>query len=326
MRSAPAKVVRVDHLGPAEVTEVLALTRAAGDADGAYPLSEHVMLHLRHGGDEPAVHLLVRDGEQLVGYAHVDTTDAVEGASAELCVHPLYRRRGLGRALVLAAIDAAEERDPGGRLRLWAHGDHPSANALALSLGFVRARVLWQMRRSLYAPVPPPELPDGVRLRPFRPGQDDEAWLALNARAFADHPDQGRWTAADLRVRLAEHWFDPGGFLLAERTSDGALLGFHWTKVHGTVRPDQTGTDGHTHGDGHHHDPIGEVYVLGVDPTAHGLGLGTALTLAGLRHLRAGGLDQVMLYVEETNPTAIALYSRLGFARWSTDVSFRRPG
>ena len=339
-----ADVVRSDHLSSAEVGEVLELTRAAGDADGAYPLSEHVMLHLRHGGDAPAVHLLARDGDELVGYAHIDTTDAVEGPSAELCVHPLHRRQGLGRALVLGAIEAAEERDPSGRLRLWAHGDHPSANALALSLGFVRARVLWQMRRSLYAPVPAPALPDGVALRPFRPGADDEAWLALNAKAFADHPDQGRWTAADLRVRLAEQWFDPGGFLLAERSSDGALLGFHWTKVHGATRPGHSHSqteahvrstddghvhssdDGHVHSsdDGHDHDPIGEVYVLGVDPAAQGLGLGTALTLAGLRHLRADGLDQVMLYVEETNPTAIALYTRLGFARWSTDVSFRR--
>src|SRR5262245_35234091 len=173
------------------------------------------MLHLRHGGDEPVVHLLARDEGDLVGYTHVDTTDPVEGASAELCVHPLHRRRGLGRSLVMHAMAAAEERDPGGRLRLWAHGDHPSANALALSLGFVRARVLWQMRRSLFAPVPAPHLPDGVTLRPFRPGADEPAWLALNRRAFAGHPDQGRWTATDLRARLAEAWFEPDGFLLA---------------------------------------------------------------------------------------------------------------
>jgi len=269
-----------------------------------------------------------RDGGQLVGYAHVDTTDVVEGASAELCVHPLFRRHGLGRTLVLGAMSAAEEHDPAGRLRLWAHGDHPSANALALSLGFVRSRVLWQMRRSLYAPVPAPVLPDGVSLRPFRPGKDDEAWLELNRRAFVDHPDQGRWTAADLRARLMEGWFDPAGFLLAERSADGALLGFHWTKVHGAVRHNHLdGSAGSHLGAGEHdHDPIGEVYVLGVDPAAHGQGLGTALTLAGLRHLRGEGLDQVMLYVEETNPTAIALYQRLDFARWSTDVCFRRPG
>jgi mycothiol synthase len=331
-------VLRTDHLTSADVNDVLAMARDAGDADGAYPLSEHVALHIRHGGEAPAVHVLARSPEgELVGYAHVDTTDEVEGPSAELVVHPMHRRHGLGRALVREAIAIADERDVAasgrsgaepavkrpsaggatGRLRLWAHGDHPSANALALSLGFERARVLWQMRRSLYAEIPAVRLPEGVTLRPFRPGQDDEAWVALNARAFADHPDQGRWTLHDLHVRMAEPWFDPEGFLLAETGS--RLLGFHWTKVHGGHV--------HTHPAGtavHAHEPIGEVSVQGVDPAAHGHGLGAALTLAGLRHLRARGLDQAMLYVDEANERAVAMYTKLGFARWSTDVSFRR--
>ena len=339
-----APVQRGTHLTSDEVTAVLELARSAGDTDGAYPLSEHVVLHVRRGGDEPAIHLYVREAGRLVGYAHVDTTDLIEGASAELVVHPMYRRHGLGRALVVAATSAAAEHDPSGRLRLWAHGDHPSANALALSLGFRRARVLWQMRRSLFAPLPAPELPAGITLRAFRPGLDDEPWVRLNARAFADLPDQGRWTLKDLRVRMAEPWFDPEGFLLAEReeehhhsllaereeehdhrllaerdggpaggqqaTGGRLLVGFHWTKVHGDA--------------GHDHAPIGEVYVLGVDPAAHSLGLGRALTLAGLRYLRGRGLDQAMLYVDEANTRAIALYRKLGFARWSTDVLFQR--
>lgn len=304
---------RLGELSADDVADVLALTRAAGDADGADPLSEHVTLHLAAGGD---VHLLARADGHLVGYAHVDTTDLVEGPSAELCVHPLHRRHGLGRALVLAAIEVAEERDPAGRLRLWAHGDHPSASALALSLGFIRSRVLWQMRRPLNEAVPDRALPPGIHLRAFRPGQDDAAWLELNARAFADLPDQGGWTQADLAARLAEPWFDADGFLLAVRDSDNSLAGFHWTKVHGG--------SGAEHG----HHPIGEVYVLGVDPAGHGTrpgtGLGTALTTAGLRYLRGRGLDQVMLYVDESNPRAIALYQNLGFARWSTDVLFSR--
>jgi mycothiol synthase len=316
----PTGLRRTDHLDPRDIRDVIMLAGAAGDADGAYPLSEHVVLHLRHGGELPAVHLLARDAAgELVGYAHVDTTDEVEGPSAELVVHPMRRRRGLGRTLVNGAIAVVDERDPGGRLRLWAHGDHPSANALALSLGLRRSRVLWQMRRSLYAPVPAPELPDGVTVRPFRPGEDDQAWVRVNARAFAEHPDQGRWTLRDLRIRMAEPWFDPVGFLLATRP-DGQLLGFHWTKVHGEVHT-------HPHPAGsqpHHHEPIGEVYVLGVDPAARGSGLGAALTALGLRYLRGHGLDQAMLYVDESNTGAIRLYEDLGFARWSTDACFRR--
>jgi mycothiol synthase len=319
--TAVVGVQRSERLTADEVAEVLDLMRAAGDADGAYPLSEHVVLHLRHGGDVRAVHLLARHDDQLVGYAHVDTTDPVEGAAAEVAVHPLHRRRGLGRALVTEAMAVADERagQSPGRLRLWAHGDHPSATALSMSLGFERWRVLWQMRRSLFAPVPEPPLPDGVSIRPFRPGADDAAWVALNAAAFADHPEQGRWTINDLHVRMKEPWFDPAGFLLAQRDSDGELLGFHWTKVHGAApAPAEDAPAGHAH------EPIGEVYVLGVSPAAHGGGLGTALTLAGLRHLRERGLGKAMLYVDESNPNAVALYRKLGFARWAVDVCFRR--
>ncbi|MFD0785094.1 mycothiol synthase, partial [Micromonospora azadirachtae] len=140
-----------------------------------------------------------------------------------------------------------------------------------------------------------------------QPGADDDAWLALNARAFAEHPEQGRWTADDLRVRLAEPWFDPAGFLLAVEESTGRLLGFHWTKVH--ERPGSA--------------RIGEVYVLGVDPTAHRGGLGRVLTAAGLTYLRdRRGLDRVMLYVDESNSPAVALYERLGFLRWSAHVNY----
>jgi mycothiol synthase len=292
------------------VRRVLLLMDAVSDADGDYPLSEHVVLHLRHGGDADVRHLLLCRDDQVVGYAHVDVTDPVAGSSAEMAVHPEHRRRGLGRALVEAAVDES----PDGRLRLWAHGEHPAATALARGLGFERVRVLFQLRRSLFTPVPAPELPDGVRVRPFEVGRDEASWLRVNNRAFADHPDQGRWSARDVELREAEPWFDPAGFLLAERRSDGALLGFHWTKVHG-ADPQKNG---------HGHEPIGEVYVLGVDPEARGLRLGPALTLAGLRHLRAQGLPVAMLYVDESNTRAVALYEGLGFTRWSTDICFAR--
>jgi mycothiol synthase len=155
-------------------------------------------------------------------------------------------------------------------------------------------------------------------VRPFRPGRDEDAWLRVNAAAFAHHPEQGAWTAEDLRLREAEPWFDPAGFLLAWRgdpDDGGVLLGSHWTKVHppgsvGGAAPDE---------------PVGEVYVLGVAPEAQGLRLGGALTDLGLAHLRRRGLGQVLLYVDEDNPAAVRLYERRGFTRFAVDVSWHRP-
>jgi mycothiol synthase len=310
-------LIVADALTADLIDAVTRLVDAATEADGVRPLSEHVTLHLRLGGEGPDRHLLLFEpgGGGLVGYAHLDPTDVVAGAAAELVVDPHHRGHGYGRRLVEAAADAA----PDDRLRLWAHGDHPAARALAAGLGFTEGRRLEQWRRSLFSPLPLLTLPDGVHLRAFRPGADDAEWLALNARAFAHHPEQGSWTTDDLAGRMAEDWFDPEGFLIAEETepSGPRMIGYHWTKVHG----------GEQHGEGaarHAHDPIGEVYVVGVDPGQQGRGLGRALTIAGLMWLRHRGLPQAMLYVESDNAPARATYARLGFIPWDTDVMFYR--
>lgn len=315
MTDQPDTVEAFERLDAELVAAVHRLLDRATEADGVRPLSEHVMLHLRYGGDTPARNLLLRRGEAVLGYAHLDVTDPVEGASAEVVVDPDHRRRGLGRRLVTAV----REQSPEGRVRLWAHGDHPGAHALSRSLGYTRVRDLWQMRRSLSAPLPAPTWPQGVTVRTFAPGRDEDDWVALNALAFADHPEQGGLTRADLDQRMRESWFDPKGFFLAEK--DGRLVGFHWTKVHGGNFAHDHGV-GAGEGMGHGHDPIGEVYVVGVDPAVHGGGLGAALTLTGLRHLRSLGLPQVMLYVDAENSPAIRVYERLGFTRWDTDVMY----
>ena len=312
------------RLSALDIAAVHELVEQATAVDGTAPLSEHVLLHLPRGGDAGVRNLLVRSDGEVVAYAHLDVTDAVEGSSAELVVAPASRGRGLGRALVLALLDQA----PDGRLRLWAHGDSEQAAALAASLGFRRSRVLLQMRRPLAAPLPEVCLPDGVVLRTFRPGQDEQAWTQLNNRAFADHPDQGGWDVDEVRLREQEPWFDPKGFFLAERAVDGAprLVGFHWTKVHGGHTADDPHEHGHPHPEHEHHDhpPIGEVYIVGVDPDEQGRGLGPALTLAGLHSLRERGLADVLLYVDESNAAAVKTYERLGFTRHATDVMYRR--
>ncbi|MEU4239223.1 mycothiol synthase [Actinoplanes sp. NPDC026619] len=280
----------VDRLSDAEVADVLALATAASQSDGVFPLSEGVVLRVRNGGGR---HLLSYSGADLAGYAFIDET-----GSGELVVAPSFRRQGHGAALLSAAGD--------GPLAFWSHGDN--AQAFAEKNGFARSRVLWQMRRSLTDFTAESVLPEGVTIRPFSVGNDEEAWLAVNARAFAHHPEQGRWTIDDLRLREAEPWFDPAGFLLAVDIED-TLVGFHWTKVHPPSDDDPA---------------LGEIYVLGVDPGGHRRGLGAALSVAGLRHLADAGLTEALLYVDEDNPAAVALYRKLGFTVYQTDVNYQR--
>jgi mycothiol synthase len=276
------------------------------------PLSEEAELRLQHGGPAGGVDVVATDADGAVtGYARLELGDGTGDAEAELVVAPGVRRRGTGRAL----FTRLEELAAGRPLRVWAHGDLPAATALATGRGYTRARVLLQMRRPLGDAdlTGGPALPSDVSVTAFRPGRDEAAWLRLNARSFAAHPEQGAWTPEDLLLREAEPWFDPAGFLLAwrgDRDAGGDLLGAHWTKVH---PPGDAGPDA-----------VGEVYVLGVDPDAQGLGLGRALTVRGLTHLRGRGLDEVLLYVEEDNTAAVSLYGRAGFTRYAVDVSWRR--
>jgi mycothiol synthase len=277
-----------------EIAEVLATVRAATAEDGVAPLSEQALLALKRDGRC----FVIEDPDGTVaGYAHITPATDQEPASAELVVHPRHRRQGHGRALMKALLDSTD-----GPLRIWAHGDLPAAEALARSFGLTRARALLQMRRSLQQPeLPEAKLADGVQIRTFRPGQDEAAWLSVNRRAFAHHPEQGSWTLQDLQDREEEPWFDPAGFFLAIRNSD-SLVGFHWTKVHSPE--------------------LGEVYVVGVDPAAQGLGLGRALTLTGLHHLKNLGLPTVLLYVDESNASAVKLYESLAFTRFAVDVMY----
>ena len=269
-----------------EVAAVLEVIEEAARADGVRPVGESPLLRLRDGGGA----LLSYDGDTLAGAAVID------GDAGEFVVRPSFRRRGHGRTLATALSGRVEN--------VWAHGELPGAVALAGERGFERFRALWKMRRPFDEELPEPAVPPGVRLRTFEQGRDEDAWVRVNARAFADHPEQGRWTREDLERREREPWFSAPGFFLAER--EGELAGFHWTKVH---------EDG----------PIGEVYVVGVDPSAQGLGLGRVLTVAGLRHLQSLGLPAVMLYVDESNTAATALYAKLGFERSSIDAMYRVP-
>lgn len=291
-------IVETDRLG-VEVSpeQVLELARAVEREDHVAALSEQTLLEVRRPTRTVEHVLAVEDGT-LAGYAQVDRgeagTDA--GASAELAVHPTHRRRGVGRAL----LDAVRR---GGPVSVWAHGNLPAAQALAAGAGLRVVRELMQMSAPLGPVETPPHHP-GVRVRPFEPGRDEEAWVSLNARAFADHPEQGRMTVADLRAREAEDWFDPALVWLAHTEGSDSPVASMWIKV-------VPGAD------------EGEIYALGVDPDAQGRGLGGMLTRRAVAELARRGLRTATLYVEGDNEAALRTYRREGFHCVAIDVQYR---
>jgi len=155
-------------------------------------------------------------------------------------------------------------------------------------------RHILKLHRSLLNPIPP--IPTSFEIASFAPLIQKVEWLALNNKIFEKHPDQGNWVMADLENRMNEPWFDAEGFFIA--TNKKKIVGFCWTKIHH---------------DFVNQDPIGEIYVVGVDPENTKNGLGKALTITGLDYLVKKNLKQAMLYVDADNGPALAMYQGLGF-------------
>ncbi|WP_264077142.1 mycothiol synthase [Mycolicibacterium houstonense] len=288
-------------LSAAEQTGIRDLIAAATAVDGVAPVGDQVLRELAH---DRTRHLLATDGTELVGYLNLAPAGGDDPAMAELVVHPRARRRGIGAQLARTGLAAG-----GAGTRIWAHGNLEAARALAAALDLKVVRELLQMRRPL-TDLPPLRTAAGVRIRTYAGPQDDAEILRVNNAAFAWHPEQGGWTTDEIAERRGEPWFDPEGLFEAVDEHTGALLGFHWTKVHAAPS-------------GEIHAPaLGEVYVVGVDPAAQGRGLGSVLTLVGLHHLAQRSLPTVLLYVEADNSAAVATYRNLGFEVFSVDAAY----
>lgn len=313
MAASELKLETKRELTPSEIEAVWRLLRIASEADGHPPLGEHRWVDLVQGGRGAHAGILATlPGHEHapVGYAQVSGSPG--NWSIDLVVHPHHRVRAHGPGpeppdpLTVGLLNEAlaeVARAGGGHVHLWVPKPTEVDDANARQAGLKQGRDLLQMRRSL--PLEP-ELTAEARsfeTRAFVPGEDDDQWLAVNNRAFSWHPEQGEWSPELLGARVAEEWFDATGFLLHE--IGGRLAGFCWTKVHADLDP-----------------PLGEIYVIAVDPAFQGRGLGRLLTIAGLTHLADQGLPVGMLYVDSGNAPALALYRSLGFVLDHVDRAY----
>jgi mycothiol synthase len=299
-------VVRVlDTLSPADVAAVRAIAEDVESTTGIDPFGAETWAGVAGNSVLGDLGVLARNGAaEPVAYAHAahhhDDEWSIEVAAVD--------GDGAAAAQVLAAATDAVAAAGGGHVTLWLHGAGDAGDELARHGGFTHQRDLLQLRVPL--PLPdPPSWPVGVEVRSFRPGVDDDAWLGVNNRAFAGHPEQGNWTIDHLRRREQEPWFDPNGFLVA--FDDEGMAGFCWTKVHPAEPPREPVA-------------LGEIYVIGADPRWHGRGLGRALTSGGLESLAERGVTVGMLYVDGDNAAAVGLYRALGFTEHRVDRAYRR--
>ena len=288
-------------LDSAVLAQITALLDEATRIEGHRPVGEHKYSHLAVGATG-WVGVLAFDDEHLVGYAHTrwNPKGSTPRMAVEVVVHPQYYGSDVAR-LLLWETRSVLGRAGGGVLFLWVHRVEDPEDTLARRLGFRVQRELAFMSRRLDEAPPEPRVPEGVELRAFRPGRDDAEFLRVNNAAFEGHPENGGWTAEDFAERQGLEWFDPDGLIMAWRGE--RLAGFHWTKWHS-----------HDSDEVPAHEPVGEVYVLGVDPAEQGTGLGRTLLYAGLRHLHARACRQAILYVDRANTGAVALYESAGFA------------
>ncbi len=257
---------------------LVALATRARATDGAPPFSDQAFVDYRLGKRE------------LVAIDRIAAA-LVAGTEAEFVVDPDARGRRLGIRMLEQLLSEGVD-------LFWAHGDHPAARALAASHGLTAVRKLLHLAGTVAA-RPPHDAID--RLDTFVVGADEDEWVALNARTFASHPEQGAVSRADLEQLEDEAWFNPEDFLVLRR--DGRMIGYCWLKVEGGR---------------------GEFYVVGVEPDHQGEHLGARLFDTGLARLAELGIRDAHLYVEADNEPALRLYRARGFVQDAIDIQYAR--
>ena len=298
------RIVEVEHRELRERHRLLAFCDGVAEMHGHGILSDHLRLELEDYSTDPPPILLVGldDHDGILGFAQASVAN--DTRVVELVIpgtHHSPPNRDLAERLLRAVVDRVTGRGAS-ELTWWLRSHDHWYESLAESLGFVERRSLLQLRVSLGDHNREQLASLRVPTRAFKVDADEADWLRVNNAAFADHGEQGSWDLETLRRRLNSDWFDAEGFLLHH--DDDGLAAFCWTKVHRATGHDEA---------------LGEIYVIAVDPTRAGRGLGAAVTAAGLAHLLDSGFPEVMLFVDEANSAARAMYRRLGFIEHHRD-------
>ena len=221
-------------------------------------------------------------------------------------VHPGWRGRGIGRAVLAWKEGRARQRLAASgttlpaRLTVMVEDHARDHRRLYAAAGFSPVRWYSAMRRDLRAPFPEREVPDGVRLTPWRRDLDELVRVAHN-EAFADH-----WGCApQSTTSWAQHesGFEPQWSWVAVDTSGPVpeVVGYLMSARYEQDWPALGYTCGFTD-------------AVGVRGPWRGRGVATALLVAAMTSYRNAGLGFACLRVDTANPSGAGnLYAALGY-------------
>ncbi len=325
MRTPPPGFVLRPYADLPDVPEMLRVFTASNEADeidermsaaGLTTWLSHPSEHF-----DPANDLVLAevDGE-VVGYGWafwVDTTDGLREYLTRGHVHPAWRRRGVGSAIMarneahLRGLAARHESDRERVMGTFADERRPGAVALVLANGYQPVRYFFEMLRPTLTDIDVPPMPDGLELRPVGDRDGYRRIFDADAEAFMDH-----WGGFDASDASFEEWldqpdFDPSLFVVA----------FDGDEIAGVVINEI---------DAHENEALqrkrGLLASVFVRRPWRRRGLAAALVARSLLLLRERGMTSAWLGVDGENPTgALGVYERAGFAVHSRGMQYRKP-
>ena len=256
-------------------------------------------------GCDPERHCFIAedDSGKAVGYSLVAYEPPISRAVASGGVLEEYRGKGIGRALMRAVVQHAEELGVSS-LHVEAGVTHSDMQHLLTRHGMEVVRSLWKMRWQDEG-VPEVNLPPGFAVRSLVAGQDEDTLTDLQNVAFGENWGFSPNTVEQIRVRVENNRGGPESIIFI--TEEGKPAAYNWTMFY----PDDES-------------PSGVVAMTGVHPNYRGRGIGRAVVTAGIAYLVERGASFVDLEVDADNIPARELYLNLGFRKVGRSVWYEK--
>lgn len=280
-------------------------TVEASDQDGEDVREETVREQLALPGHDPArdrwVAFQLDAPASLLGWSFVWRAPSEPMATLSVAVHPAWRRRGIGEALLARATERARELEAS-MAGIYANARNKAATRFVLKHGFQLVSANTLLRIGGVAPLPEPAFPAGYVLRPYADIQDVTTLMRASNRCYA-----GLWGHHEISEAFAAEWVQ------RLRAKDIFVLFAPTGEVVGICRVERFG------------EAVAYIDAPGLVPERRDVNLYGQLVLAAYAHVRRGNPAAVELESWGDAEETLAHYQALGFALVRKTLAYERP-